>query len=194
MLDADNATISLTGDLRRDLRSATGPAHRRLDEMVEGLDVATSRGLGIFLQASGAALDVLSPSLAQVSLPPIQPLQVAIARDLGALGLRPIPPIGRVSVLSDDAALGAYYVIAGSRLGAQVLRRHHAASPDERVRGADAYLTAPTGLGMWKAFIYRLVEVDSEISHAAVLNGAHHTFEVFFKAFKATLLTEGTGQ
>jgi hypothetical protein len=87
--------------------------------------------------------------------------------------------------LDANGALGAYYVIAGSRLGAQVLKRHHAKSTDPTILGADRYLTAPTGLGMWKALLYQLTEMNSETNGAAVIAGALDAFDVYVRAFEA---------
>lgn len=175
----------LTGNLRDDLRHATGPAHLRLDTRIMELEVATRSGLVTFLRGSASALQTLAPVLDSVPLPSCTPLRDAIAEDLSYLGVQPDPPPAGGLYLDANGALGAYYVIAGSRLGAQVLKRHHAKSTDPSILGADRYLTAPTGLGMWKALLYQLTEMNSKTNGAAVIAGALDAFDVYVRAFEA---------
>lgn len=91
--------------------------------------------------------------------------------DLAALSLRPARPPGAVAPACQAEALGMLYVLEGSTLGAQVIRRELA------VRGADlkglSFLDpygSHTG-AMWRDFLTVLDRVAGEQPGAAVRGG-----------------------
>ena len=108
------------------------------------------------------------------------------------LGISPAPMRARIPAGRDAERLGAYYVVAGSRLGAQVLARRQAESAFPDVRAAGRYLNAPEGLEIWRGFLYRCVEMNpmSEPDTRAILAGAHSAFDVFQNAFSGEWLKE----
>jgi len=90
-----------------------------------------------------------------------------------------------VAPIEDEAeALGALYVLEGSRLGGQVLARMASASADPVVRNATRYFRHGERQGLWRTFLDRL-----ESSRAVRDNperakrGAVNAFEAFEAAF-----------
>ncbi|WP_316014446.1 biliverdin-producing heme oxygenase [Roseobacter sp. HKCCA0434] len=178
MLDSDTFNRTAQSDLRAILRRGTRAAHERLDARVEALDIASESGLTVMLRASRDALVALRPALDRLDLPSAAPLQAAIARDLDTLCADPGP---RLTLRYEGAPLGAYYVVAGSRLGAQVLSRDHAVRATGRARYVTSYLDAPEGMDMWKAFL--AYPLSAQTDATATLAGANAAFGIFQEAF-----------
>ena len=191
MLDRSDCSYSLTGDLRADLRGATAHAHGELDATVMGFDLSTRGGMAAFLRGSARAMAHVAPILDTLPLPDCAPLTAALKRDLDILGIA--GGLARVPAApapdGPGAALGVYYVVAGSRLGAQVLLRDQSTRDDPVLRAATHYLSAPAGREMWASFRYHLAENDPNMNPRAVIDGALWAFAVFGESFRG----ESTG-
>lgn len=170
----------------KDLREATGDSHRaleaRLPFMSADLDEALYRRLiqayyGFYqpLEQRMEAADVLETERRKVP---------ALLQDLQALGIDS-HSLERCHDLPDVddpwQLLGVMYVIEGATLGGQVLRR----VIGERLGiGADsggAFLDvygAATGT-LWKAFLKRLWDAETDAQRHQVVAGAHSTFLCF---------------
>ena len=136
--------------LRTRLRSDTRATHDDLDRHVSLFDLTTQPGFLNFIQMQCAAMRSIAPHAKNArSLHALNDLMQRAESDLRtfaptdrtrALQMRPVHP------------LAIDYVVAGSRLGTQVLKKRWLAANDPDVRRADAYFTAPSYIEVWKAF------------------------------------------
>lgn len=137
-------------DLRTQLRAATRGSHAILDGLVSAFDIADRRGLAGFLGMQWSVLSCLHPAAAGAATAPvIEDLLHRAAHDLAHLR-HPLPPRAATPLRPHPLAID--YVVAGSRLGAAVLRERWRASGDPAVQRAGAYFSAPAYLEHWRAF------------------------------------------
>lgn len=162
--------------LRQHLREGTRAAHDRVDAVMGSFDLTSRDGLAGFLDAQLRALENLALSPPPYGLPPVT-LGTLLAADLETLGFRPVPSVPPAAG-DEDAALGAYYVVAGSRLGAQILRKRWRQASDPRVLAAGRFLSDDSMLIGWKEF-NELLSRDHGIEPDAVLGGALDAFGRF---------------
>lgn len=145
--------------LRHALRRRTEAAHLATERAFEPLDPTTRAGLAGFLAAHDAALRAIAPRLGPAGRAAIPGFRAAIARDLATLGA-PAPATDDAPACGETAlpaaALGMSYVIAGSRLGAQLIGKQVASSPDPAVRRATDYLTVRVAGLDWPGILRQL--------------------------------------
>lgn len=174
-----------SGGLRDRLRTATAAAHTSLDATFSSFDLQTRRGYRRFLEASAAALLPVEAALADAGIAAIlsdwrqRVRSGAIVADLAALGgvARPLPPLRRPT---PAGALGALYVLEGSRLGARHLLKRVVASTDPAMAAATCYLRHGTGLPLWPRLLAVLdaaALTPSETDNA--IGDALHVFALF---------------
>lgn len=183
-------TITFRNGARFALRERTAAAHDRVDAAFGRLDLASCAGLGDFLDANHRALRVVEPLLAGApGLPPLPSRLAAIESGLMALD-RAVPTASALAL--PDAVrqepLGVAYVVGGSALGAQVLRRRWAATDDPAVRAADAFMDDAGMMAYWTAIqnVLRAIPADST-RMAAIAASAVATFRVFEDALQETI-------
>lgn len=177
---------SLTS-LHETLRTSTRALHERAEQAFARFDLTRRDGYGEFLQAQGAALIPLERALdaagAARLLPdwPARKRSPALEADLAALALRAAAPQPPPRFANDDEALGALYVLEGSKLGARYLLAR--VSANDFARSATAFLAhgeAPEQKGAWPAFLQTLAAIPFDPSRAAaVLTGATAAFHLF---------------
>jgi heme oxygenase len=165
--------------VRQFLRSATSVIHARLDNAAALMRLDTREGYGRFLAAHAAALLPLERELGEVGIAEVLPdwpsrARAALLReDLAQMGVGfvPLDP----PLLGDDAAaMGAAYVLEGSRLGASVIRQQ--IHPDFPSR----YLRHGQGKRLWASFLDRLENTQSVRLRPQVARaGAMATFSMF---------------
>ncbi|MBB3172726.1 heme oxygenase [Endobacter medicaginis] len=170
--------------MRALLREATRPFHARVDALGSGLDLRTRSGYGALLCAHASVLPGLETVLSAGPVPPDWSQRRrtdALLGDLKVLGLAPgtvlVPP-----ALDDPAArLGALYVIEGSRLGNEVLRRQVIdAWPEAPV----AFLAHGANAGLWQRFVAWLATFAADAAALDVAaRGAGAVFELYERAF-----------
>ena len=173
-------TTAFRDSVRFILREQTAAAHSRVDARFSRLDLTRGDGLARFLGASRVALGALEPVLAAApGLPPLPSRLALIDADLAALAA-PAPSGHPAAPPAPGDPLGAAYVVAGSALGARVLRRRWARSDDQAVRKAGRFLTF-TGLdGYWDAVQAALRGVPQEAGRiAGLVRGADWAFAVY---------------
>jgi len=127
---------------RTALRNATRRDHDRVDALFAAADLGDAPGYRRFLLAQGAAHLAVEAALDSVGADRVLPdwparrraaLLLADLDDLGASApIAATPPV----IANDAAALGAIYVLEGSRLGGQVLKRSVATGLPTRFLGA----------------------------------------------------------
>ena len=165
--------------LRKTLRDGTRAAHDRVDAVFDRFALTEREGYGAFLSAHHAALTALPLEPAPYGLPPIA-LAPLLAADLRALGA--VPVSGEpLALRGEDERLGAYYVVAGSRLGARVLEARWAEATDPVVRRAGRYLSDRTMAAGWTA-LGTVLSDEAALDGDRVLAGALAAFGVFERA------------
>ena len=169
------AAISLRDRLRADTR---GP-HEALDLRMSEFDLTSAEGLAGFLRVQHAALTALAPRATRAeSAGAIVDLATRAARDLTVLG--GTPPARAEIALPPLDPLAVDYIVAGSRLGGQVLRRRWQQSTDPVVRAADAYFSAPEHLDLWRGFVTRAGAMDGQGARAeTVIDDALAIFALY---------------
>ena len=167
--------------LRSFLRAETASDHERVDAAFGAFDLQDRAGYAGFLRAHHAALGGLPP-LAPLGLPPVDQRPLLEA-DLEGLGLALPTPLPRLRLADEAEALGAYYVLVGSRLGARVLSseleagaRPHAAH--------NQYLSDLGAEDAWRSLRIVLSGPDP-FDRARVLAGARATFSHFEAAARS---------
>lgn len=163
---------------RAALRAATAAKHAAVDAIFSRFDLTDSRSYVRFLVAHARVLPAIELRLAGFEeLPPFAPRTEALRADLAALGLAMPEPLDFPPPQSRAAALGALYVIEGSRLGGVMLAR--LVSPDL----PRAYLSAGHAAGAWRAFSERLDDECGGIERLRqAIAGAEAAFDLYARA------------
>jgi heme oxygenase len=111
------------------MRSATADCHRRVDEIFSAADLSEASSYGDFLRAQAAAFLPAEDALAAAGAAdlfadwPSRRRGALLIADIEALGIETPDPVGRPSIVTPVQALGALYVLEGSRLGGALLKR-----------------------------------------------------------------------
>ena len=191
---------SLRERLKRDGRRA----HDRVDEAFAVFDLARPEGFQGFLQAHAVALQAIVPEGHQDSgsashADPAY-LHRLVCRDLAALsaalgqpaGASPTPKRGLAKTETRCAPrprchpVAIDYVLLGSRLGLQVLRRRWQVSRDTAVLQASDYISLPSVSRPWAALCRRLAAQPGAGPEAdRIVADALYIFEVFEEAAKS---------
>lgn len=161
------------------LRTATAPEHERVDRAFGTFDLSDRDEYRAFLLAQArplvsveAAIDAFDPTPMLPDWPERRraPLIAADLADLGASMPSPEP----VAVTSDAAALGAIYVLEGSRLGGTLLAR------DVPMDLPARFIRCPPAPSRWRGLIEVLDRMlkTTEQRDAAV-TAAHAVFDLF---------------
>lgn len=173
--------------LRYRLRSGASPAHDRLDARVTALDVATRRGVSSFLAMNHAAFAAMVKAGAcgrRADAQVIVGLANAAEADLAQLGAAPV----RVSCTRDFSPVAVDYVVLGSRMGTEVLRRRWQVSTDPLVRRACGYFSQPGDARAWRAFRDELMAMPGEGETAdRILDDVEHLFALFSSALNLSM-------
>lgn len=158
------------------LRAATAPDHDRVDRAFARFALDDPHDYGRFLCAHARALPPVEAALATAGLP-FRPRASLLQYDLIELGEAMPPPLSTGS-LSDAEAIGALYVVEGSRLGGALLAR---SVPQGR---PCRYLSAAHDPGEWRTTLAlidaRLTEDDELI--AAAIAAARRVFGLYGEA------------
>lgn len=165
-------------DRRRTLRQRTGTAHTSLEAQVGPLTNKRAythycRGLQAFRSAAEPALQAfVNPDI----FGEWQPAAVAaeLSADLSDLGARAISP-PEIVYSSSDEAIGGFYVLEGSALGARVLIQGAQALGMSAEHGARHLALQSATLNNWRGFLDLLESMPHLDIEAAVL-GANRTF------------------
>ncbi|TIX51654.1 biliverdin-producing heme oxygenase [Alteraurantiacibacter aquimixticola] len=133
------------------------------------------------LAAHRNAIGRLLPSL--VSHPlfshEIQRLQELAEKSRAVLGVS--EDEAEVEIASPVHPLAAAYVILGSRLGAEILRKRLKAAPTDWDSGAEAYFNDGGSQQHWKVLQQMLGDIDCEREANEIVEGAQAAFGVFLE-------------
>lgn len=163
------------------LRAATRCEHDRVEAAFERFDLARRDGLAGFLAAQALSLAIVREGLE------VFPWSERIDRMLGLIESdlatlrRPLPHLP-AGASPGAHPLGPVYVIAGSRLGAAILRGRLRHADDPLVRQARRYLSWRLPRGAWARVCADLDAIVDPDEARAVMAGARRTFGVFERA------------
>lgn len=174
--------------LRHRLRQDTVDAHVALDQAVSGFDLCTVGGLSGFLaMQAGALAHLQSQARAAQTGPLIDSLLQRVRQDQAALGCGPVPPPS-AGAPDDIHPVAIDYVIAGSRLGSQVLARRWAAATDARVRRAKAYFAQAADTSAWRGFCRLAEQMPANSAEADLIVIDSRRLFVFYHACASAAL------
>lgn len=181
-------------DFRFVLKQQTQAHHEDVDRAMSELDLAVAADYARFLQINllgFRAMRAAVPAESAAALSLAAMIRQATA-DLAVLG-RADPGLP-LPVLAPVHPLAAEYVIEGSRLGSQVLKRLWARSEDANVLQAGAYLTQPRAAEAWRDVCARLSTIDATSSEAAeIIQDSRRIFDCFLEVCQQ-LNTPATGE
>lgn len=161
------------------MRAATADHHDRVDRLFSKPDLADRDGYGRFLLAQAAAHIPVEYALTRAGAASVLPDWPARRRggllhaDLAALGLAPPVVDEAVAFEGDAAVLGAIYVLEGSRLGGNLLKRSVASHlPASFLGGGDS--------GAWRRLLAVLDErLGEEAERQIAIKAASRVFVLF---------------
>lgn len=166
-----------TTDARAFLAAETRDLHGALDRFASRFNLLTPSGLENFLRFMWIGCSTIEGGLdaagADRLLPewPRRRRSDLLARDLGATGTSPPPPI---DFASDGEVWGGLYVLEGSRLGGRMLARSTPLS------NQSAFLSESEKRSFWPQFLKRLRSADQGArSRADMVCGARKAFAAF---------------
>lgn len=161
------------------LRSATATDHDAVDTAFGGFDLGDRRKYKVFLTAQAAAFLPVEAGLDRVDFGRVLPdwterrRSAALIADLAELGETTPPAAETLAFDTAEAALGAIYVLEGSRLGGRMLAR--SVPPDLPRRFLDAGDAA-----LWRTLIEVLdTTLRSEDQLKAAIGAARAVFARF---------------
>lgn len=175
---------------RTTLRDLTHDNHGIVDGLFSKFDLTQRNGYRLFLTAQAAAFLPAEAQLEAAGVGRIVPdwperrRGPLLLADLADLGARPDAPVAAPPLPSDAAVLGALYVLEGSRLGGQLLRRN---LPD----GAPCrFLAAETAPGAWRALTQHIDKaLPGEAEQADAVAAARAIFDNFATAARQALVS-----
>jgi heme oxygenase (biliverdin-IX-beta and delta-forming) len=177
------------GVLHRALRAATRSDHVLLDRLILRLDLTRRDHYGLFLHLHYSVLRDLEADWSAEDQADFGAMLRCVQSDLHDLRIAtpPLSPGGRAALHAHNR-LGVAYVLRGSRLGAQFLRRR---VPRQY---PTAYLDFMPTLS-WSQFLAQL-ETSSDLHRAGhdheIARGARITFEVCVSVFNRVLSNRST--
>lgn len=183
--------MSSTGkNARSTLRSLTHDNHGVVDGLFSGFDLATDDGYRAFLTAQANAFLPLEDALDAADIARLVPDWADRRRgpllraDLADLGAQPLVPVPAPPLPNDAALLGAVYVLEGSRLGGQLIRR---GLPD----GApNRFLSAQARPGAWRELTDRIdAGLPTADQQAQAVETARLVFDNFATAARRAQVT-----
>lgn len=165
---------------RAALRAGTAAEHVRVDALFGAFDLSDPDDYRRFLGAQAAAFLPIEAAIDAAGASPRlgdwreRRRSASLLHDLAALGLAVPAPVTPPRLDGEAAALGAIYVLEGSRLGGALLRR---AVPREFPQ---AFLNAPQPPGAWRKLLETLDDCLYETASVeAAVGAARRTFQCF---------------
>lgn len=180
--------------LRYLLRTATAPAHQRLDDAVSAdLDFGPQSYVR-FLRGLARGIVPIEDALERGGIArtvadwPERRRTNELKKDLTEFG-DALPAASAFALVGLPEAFGALYVLEGSRLGSQLLLKQALASDSTVVRSATHYLAHGLGRKFWPSFVVLLdSSPEAQNSPDRVVAGANQAFAFIHQAFTAQAL------
>lgn len=164
---------------REALRSATADCHRRVDQIYSAARLSDPLSYGNFLRAQAAAFLPVEAALDLAGIADIVedwPERIRgslLLKDLAELGIAEPVSGGSIALSGASAMLGALYVLEGSRLGANLLKRSVPAY-------LPAHFLAGTCSASWPSFLTGLDRsLDTPQRRMEAISAARGVFSIF---------------
>jgi heme oxygenase len=166
------------------LKAATDDVHRELDDRLSALDLATDDGYRRFLGFQARTVPAMEGALAAAGLSDLIAgweegrRAASLESDLSALGHSMPSPASAPPITTAAEALGAAYVLEGSRLGGRILRGRVGKHLPARFLGESTHNPWPHVV----AALDRHLHSEADIDQARL--AARRTFGFFLDAAK----------
>ncbi|MCB1461160.1 MAG: hypothetical protein KDJ90_01745 [Nitratireductor sp.] len=166
---------NLRGRLQSELRST----HAGLDRVVSQFNLSSRAGIVGFLRMQEAALGQIPLGACNsATRRVVEDLATRARRDLDTLNIPTLILEKNFEGKPDRHALD--YVIGGSRLGSQVLKRRWKSAAVSLGGVGTSYMTAPSHLGIWRDFCELASDFPSNTEHAdTIVRDASVVFALF---------------
>ena len=139
-------------NLRRRLQRDLANQHSALDDLVSQFDLTDEQGMAGFLWMHFVALSNIKHTAPRADTKAmIQDLLKRIETDLDLIRVSKNMH-AKCDIYECNEPLAAEYVLGGSRLGAEVLKRRWQGSALAASGVGQAYMTAPRHLNVWRGF------------------------------------------
>ena len=178
--------------LRQRLAEDLASTHERLDGLVSLFDLETKSGVTSFILMHEAALKQLSD--AKLSDATAQMVTDLLHRAQADLSTLQVAQLTLAKTKTENLhPLAVTYVISGSRLGAEVLKKRWLGSEAAKDRHGEAYMLAPRHIDVWQSFVKEASDMPatSEVADQIVEDAAT-VFALYSDI--ANLAREGTIQ
>ena len=182
---------------RSQLKRATDAAHRQLDAGMGVFELTVPQDYARFLAINAAALLPAEAALEAAGIAKILPdwtarrRSGAILADLRGLGMSQPHCMTAPRFADQTTAMGAAYVLEGSRLGGRLLSRIARGATDETIRGNMRFLSHGEGAPFWPLFLEHLEHcLTVPTDRARATDGALATFALFQTALDRGLYNE----
>lgn len=174
--------------LRDKLRLETAPHHEAVDRAFSDLDLCQRTGLARFLVANLASLRAIGCGQGQDAQQAEllrDEMITALEADLKELGVAP----DRIRSTVRFEPTAVLYVLLGSRLGTQVLRRRWLGATDRAVLEAGRYFGLPQRKADWHNLCMRLTQTSAQSSGT---DGIVRDVQGLFNLYGASLIRSST--
>ncbi|MHB9880804.1 biliverdin-producing heme oxygenase [Pacificimonas sp. ICDLI1SI03] len=172
--------------LRAYLRAGTRADHDNTEAVFAPFDVTTANGLAGFLTAHLLAIEAVEAALGGMDwpkdLPSLPPASEMILADLAALGHA--RPAIRLDPVAASDPVGPVYVLAGSRMGNRLIRKHVARNGTPETNESLTYIKAQS-LDLHGQKVLNALDQLRVADRPACLAGARATFVTFAAAAQA---------
>lgn len=173
--------------LRQRLIVDLAASHQRLDDRVSQFDLGKKSGVTAFLLMHEAGLSVLSRTqLCPDTSTMVTDLHARLKSDLAAHQIASLST--NQSLAPDTHPMAAKYVLAGSRLGAEVLKRRWLDGAVSKTGFGEAYMRAPRHIEVWKQFLAEASLMPAQTKVAdKIVDGASAIFDLYFNLAEEAL-------
>lgn len=177
----------VVGDYRAALQTATAPLHVEIDALFGAFDLADRDGLTRFLMAQAIGMQACQSHIGRFSHQAFgrnaPDYEQVLLVDLATLGVDAAKMPRLELPINAAGGAGVFYVVAGSRMGAAVLRQRATAStPIGPAHSVCGYFAPGDGPAMWRLFRQWLQNAAGPDDLPAMIEGAKATFHLFAQA------------
>jgi|SRR5215217_3177315 len=166
--------------LRSLLRARTSELHEQLDRQVG--EFASRADYADYVTNTHRFRSVIEASLPRSDLWQILPLADALVSDLSDLGVTSAAHRHTVDLGPSAGALGVYYVLEGSGVGARLLLRRAKAIGMSETHGARHLALQAGDTARWPQFL-ALLETVGPDQYDAIIDGSLATFRFALEAY-----------
>lgn len=173
----------MDNDFRFVLRAGTQRQHDSVDAIFSSFDLHQPDHYARFLNLHARCFATLMAQAGEQCLtqPLLAEMCAALEDDLNSLGSpHALEKKGGVDLTGPVDPLAIDYVVAGSRLGSQILKHRWAGAQDHSVRRAGIYLALTHDPALWRTVCARLSDIRPDSSRAMnVMDDVCGIFDLF---------------